>query len=631
MTEEKPDIKKISDLTQYKYFIPNYQRGYRWKEQNILDLLNDIMNFKSNKNEDWYCLQPIVVKYINENEFEVIDGQQRLSTIALILHCFSQGNSLGSNKLTLSNNPDLNNISFKYETRKNTEKYINNPYEIPNDIIPDEIDIYYLSKAYSTIKKWIEKNLSNQNNYYEYFKKFTIQTKIIWYETDKNEDSIEIFTRLNTGKIRLVDAELIKALFLNSSNYNQNKPENKTIKDRTYATQFEIAVKWDEIEHSLQDDKFWFFLTGANKEERNQKENRIDLIFKIMANLLNDNTDDNQNYKVFRYFYELINSKKITQNPKENIEDVTKLWRDGVQKCYMRFYEWYQDRELYHKIGFILCESGKNKLKDLYDIADFSTKTEFKQKLDEIIKNLIKFKKADKTYVTDIFDELNYEDNYPEIKRILLLYNIISMIEDKKENKEETEKSLILKDTSFFPFHAYKKMVWNLEHIASRQDDAPKNKDVLPWLKGTLPHINENKELKKNILTLIEELSKINDCNNYNEKQKSKIAEIYRNTITYFSGNIDEDGKNRISNLALLDEKTNKSYGNKVFPKKRREIIEQEQKGVFVPICTKKVFYKCLPYENEYPNISFWTKGDIIAYKKDIETVLAKYLNKQKV
>ena len=100
MTEEKPDIKKISDLTQYKYFIPNYQRGYRWKEQNILDLLNDIMNFKSNKNEDWYCLQPIVVKYINENEFEVIDGQQRLSTIALILHCFSQGNSLGSNKLT---------------------------------------------------------------------------------------------------------------------------------------------------------------------------------------------------------------------------------------------------------------------------------------------------------------------------------------------------------------------------------------------------------------------------------------------------------------------------------------------------------------------------------------------------
>jgi hypothetical protein bacD2_00658 len=92
MIENKLELKLINELRDYSFYIPKYQRGYRWTQNEILDLLNDIYEFKPKQIGDdpdkktWYCLQPIVVKKIEENKFEVIDGQQRLTSIYLILH-----------------------------------------------------------------------------------------------------------------------------------------------------------------------------------------------------------------------------------------------------------------------------------------------------------------------------------------------------------------------------------------------------------------------------------------------------------------------------------------------------------------------------------------------------------------
>ena len=103
MVENIIEMKSISNLLGLKFFIPSYQRGYRWNEQQIEDLLNDINDFRpeSVNNSDegtWYCLQPLVVKKVKkvdipcdeateeEDWYEVIDGQQRLTTIYLIIH-----------------------------------------------------------------------------------------------------------------------------------------------------------------------------------------------------------------------------------------------------------------------------------------------------------------------------------------------------------------------------------------------------------------------------------------------------------------------------------------------------------------------------------------------------------------
>ena len=87
--ENKIELKTISELLGMDFFIPSYQRGYRWTEHQVRDLLNDIDSFKSS-DEEWYCLQPLVVKKREEGGWEVIDGQQRLTTIFLIIHYFNE-------------------------------------------------------------------------------------------------------------------------------------------------------------------------------------------------------------------------------------------------------------------------------------------------------------------------------------------------------------------------------------------------------------------------------------------------------------------------------------------------------------------------------------------------------------
>lgn len=89
------ELRTINDLRKIDFFIPSYQRGFRWSKKEITDLLNDVSEFTPKQIEDtdkktWYCLQPIVVRIKHNNQYEVIDGQQRLTTIYLILYYLNQ-------------------------------------------------------------------------------------------------------------------------------------------------------------------------------------------------------------------------------------------------------------------------------------------------------------------------------------------------------------------------------------------------------------------------------------------------------------------------------------------------------------------------------------------------------------
>ncbi|MCF0158963.1 MAG: DUF262 domain-containing protein [Veillonella sp.] len=66
------------------FSIPYYQRGYRWTADNVEKLLEDLVEFVGQQDSS-YCLQPIVLQCLGENKFRVVDGQQRLTTIALIM------------------------------------------------------------------------------------------------------------------------------------------------------------------------------------------------------------------------------------------------------------------------------------------------------------------------------------------------------------------------------------------------------------------------------------------------------------------------------------------------------------------------------------------------------------------
>jgi len=549
------ELKTINELQAFDFYIPSYQRGYRWSQNEVEDLLNDISEFVPRSVDDesdektWYCLQPIVIKKKENNQFEVIDGQQRLTTIFLILHYMSS-RYRDPQKL----------FNLNYETRENSTSFLKELTKNVND--DSNIDFYHISNAYQRICKWFDKPNFNINDFES---KFKFDSKVIWYESSE-DDAIAIFTRINIGKIPLTNAELIKALFLNSSNFDKKKNEKIRLK------QLEISSEWDNIEQSLRNDRFWYFLNG-NKVTTN----RIEFIFDLM----NEEKDYTDNYSAFRFF-----NKKFIKKNQITIED---NWLE-IKRYFQRFQEWYEERDLYHKIGYLIAIESVT-IADLYNQSTALTKKEFRDLLNITIKNDLK-----KVRLGD----LQYGDK--RVKKVLLLYNILTMLNNENDN-------------AYFPFDIYKDDKWDIEHITSITDAVPTKK--IEWLNDAKIFIDDS----ENVGQALKNRANTCDCENDIE-----FENLFKDIVTHFNYYLKDEDINDISNLALLDSETNRGYKNAVFPLKRKTIIDREKEGTFIPICTKNVFLK---YFSSYPpKISFWTQDDRENYYKDLEQVLEDYIEK---
>ena len=180
------------------FFVPAYQRGYRWDQEQVSLLLTDIWE---NQDKD-YCLQPVVVKQRADGRFELIDGQQRLTTLYLIF--------LYMKKEKLQNF-DLR-FTIDYETRPRSRDYLATLDEAQKD---KNIDFFHMYGAYRVIKSWFDGHGARRQHVANKFFGFLYdRVKVIWYEANQDVDSTALFTRLNVGRIPLTNAELVKALLL---------------------------------------------------------------------------------------------------------------------------------------------------------------------------------------------------------------------------------------------------------------------------------------------------------------------------------------------------------------------------------------------------------------------------------
>lgn len=581
-------IKTISELLKCNFHIPSYQRGYRWTEQQVTDLLNDINEFspKEIANSDektWYCLQPIVVKQKDENEWDVIDGQQRLTTIYLILYYLNQ-------RYTEEGRVKL--FELEYETREGSANYLKNELgKIEKD--NSNIDYFHISIAYQTIKGWFKEKKVEKS----FELKFNDFTKVIWYETSKTEDSIDIFTRINSGKIPLTNAELIKALFLNSSNFTNADTEKLRLK------QLEIASEWDRIEYALQGDSFWYFI---NKNENNLAT-RIEFIFNLMYEVAQaedkemeerkrlgiktkEQIDErrkthqtiveifgNDEYSTFRFFAEKFKIKS------EN--EINDNWQD-IKKYFQTLEEWFNDRELYHKIGFLIAT--RTNIKNILNEKKERSKTEFANWINQEIQS--KFRKVN-------FEEVEYNGGY--VREILLLHNIQTMLNNENE-------------TNRFPFDRYKKEFWDVEHIhAIATEVKVKKENQADWLRNNFVKTENHQDKDRN--NQIEQIIQSGKTIDIDENE-------FEDIIDYVLG--EED--NSLQNLCLLDRGTNRSYKNDSFKEKRKKIIEREIEGTFIPICTKNIFMKY--YSTNVKDIELWNENDRTSYFKKIQEVITEYL-----
>lgn len=556
------------------FFIPSYQRGYRWTEQQVVELLEDIWEFaqdvESNKNTGFYCLQPIVIKKTEKKDFEwdVIDGQQRLTTIYILLKYFEQQTKTAP-------------YAIGYQTREKSHNFLK---EINNKLDDSNIDFFHMSKTFVTIKQWFnDKDFANINLFLtRLLQKPKMDNnidkaknvRVIWYEIDNTteQDDIEIFTRINMGKIPLTNAELIKALLIQGDGITENK-DNK---------QFELASEWDFIEYSLQNDDFWYFIN----KDKNEKATRIEFIFELIANqYIKDKQDfaSTLNKSIDRYYeFHIINH--YLQNDTE-IKDKTvhqKLWSE-VKNYFRILNEWYEDREFFHKIGFLVVYSKKSMLDFIaeYTKENF-TKTNFRGFLDNQVKEIFK---------NIIIEELNYEDG-ESVRKVLLMFNINTILENKESNMR-------------FQFDRYKKQKWDIEHIRSQADKYPEKREKEAWIQDILK-ISEIQKTEKEVLKMEEK-----DFKQFFDELQKKLE-----------GEDNNFDKHSIGNLTLLDSTTNRSYGNAFFKVKRKTIIENDKNGTFVPICTKNLFLKY--YSDNAMDLQKWTKKDAESYKNAIVTSLEK-------
>ena len=366
---EQRSVRDIVDK-KINFNVPAYQRGYRWDMLNVTDLLDDLLEFmQDGSSGKFYCLQPLVVKKIGENQYNVIDGQQRLTTIFIILKYLA-------NLLKEENGID-EIYTLSYETRKDSKDFLQNIASKAQDESNKNMDYFCMYQAYEAIERWFEEKIkekkTTKRKMLEIFtnsKDDKYHIEFIWYEVEDNEDEVKIFARLNSGKIPLTNAELIKALFLNVRNFPKGCSENEII-----TKQIEISKEWDEIEYTLQDDEFFKFLT------KNDYPARIELLFEILSGVKNTELD---RYAIYRHFSDMAKEE----------DDLSHMWAD-IKKIFLTFKFWFKDIEYYHLVGFLVA-SNILSIEKIYNAAKDRTKNDFNIFLRENIKEKIKIEDIDK-------------------------------------------------------------------------------------------------------------------------------------------------------------------------------------------------------------------------------------------
>lgn len=637
MATNNIELRSIRSLSGLNFYIPDYQRGYRWSDGQVKQMLNDFKEFckriddEQVKAGEFYCLQPIVVKKKTWNDiengntvitegYEVIDGQQRLTTLFIILKSIEQ--------ICQVNYRQFKFYNIKYETRLeyDSQGFLQN-INTSNAKDDEFIDFYYMKLVHKAVISWFNDNPDYDLKIARALLEQSIDSdtnidkaknvRVIWYEImdEESATSIDIFTRLNIGKIPLTNAELIKALILRRGNFVDTDVTMK---------QLQIATEWNRIEQKLQDDSFWYFIYRTDNPFT--YENRIEFIFDLMKN----RTKDSEFYHTFNEFN---NDLELLQSDKDHYRNdqarIDKIW-DGVKEVFQTFEEWHEDRNLYHYIGFLI--EYKSDIKKLMDASTSMNKTQF---LDVYIKKEISEKIAGIN-----LDDLSFNDSKGNVRKVLLLFNILTVLQDKKSDMR-------------FPFNKYKVEKWDIEHVCSQTDklitDESQRRfwitDMLEYfvgssseekidnyvenLKGQITQTDDSSDIqeKANLLTLRSELDVIETIIKLSKTEgkinDTEFDEAFRKVQLFFKEDKITD-KDSIANLALLDQETNRSYGNAYFPIKRKRIIANDKMGIFVPIATKNLFLKY--YSRKSNSLMSWQESDADDYLDSIKSLVTPFI-----
>lgn len=615
--EHTVGLMSIEDLKGKRFYIPSYQRGYRWTTTEVEQLISDIKNFDPLKDGEFYCLQPLVVRQDSQGQWRVIDGQQRLTTIMLILKCCSEQDF----------------FQMKYERGDYVAQLKDiSSYPKWEDVVAqsseyDTMELYYLYTNFQVVKHLLSD--SSQATFKDKKDKLKLfrMTKFIWYDidvaaatddTDGKQREYQMFRNLNSGKITLTSAELVKALFLKKVGDASNEKE---------ISQSLIAEEFDQIERRLREPDFWYFLTSEP-----ERSSCISLLFDLIyqthgcGNVKDTekfrNFEKSGAYKTYNYF----------EYAMENMEDAGTIW-EIVQKYFHILEGWFADTETYNLIGFLRA-SGGCELEDIFKIYNESiNKSQFREYLKRKCLSVCNLQEPDDDY-TDIMplerlreslSELRYDEERKRITDVLLMVNIATLNLQSAQTDLETQSDTYGDDKKRkdkqaskvkFSFASYHKCGWNVEHISPNNAIYTEPLGETQLAQEALPNGN----FFRDILSNKREFPHLKDASS---AIKSISEELWQKLDDYIA--VDETSIMTLPNLTLLNEHDNKSIGNRPFCDKRNSIIKFQGQGSFVPPCTFMVFTKGYTEKVDKDKINFWSKEDRMEYMKRLCDILNEY------
>lgn len=258
-TEIKCEKKVIREIFNMWYCIPDYQRAYVWDTDQVRDLLDDTISAYRENKEAQYFLGSMVLK-INEKsennvsytEYELLDGQQRITTVFLILACMRDmltdypqyQNSLAGfvyqAEDAILQQPERMRIIFNI--RSDVRDFVNEHIKplhgtCDSALLKDKmqakdvnISIRNMANAMLVAHEFLEENKSEIIGYLSYFLNKVL---MIYVATEELQDAFQLFTVLNNRGVKLSSSDILKA---------------ENLKELSAADRTSWATRWEEME-----------------------------------------------------------------------------------------------------------------------------------------------------------------------------------------------------------------------------------------------------------------------------------------------------------------------------------------------------------------------------------------------
>jgi hypothetical protein len=267
MSQIKSDKWDIKEVFKQWYCIPNYQRPYVWEKDQIIDLLDDIYIACDKDKESDYFLGSLVLKETKNKdyiEYDVLDGQQRLTTLFLLTAVIrdltdnEQRQNTCHESIFQKGNPDDNipeRLRLIFEIRNDVKEFIdeyikqkNGTTSITSIKIEDlaqnksvDKSVYNMANAILYMREYLQEKIRKNANFLDKFFPFFRNKVILIYVASQNlDDAFRMFTVLNNRGIKLRNADILKA-----DNLSLVKEKDK---------QQEYAKNWEKIENYFGDE-----------------------------------------------------------------------------------------------------------------------------------------------------------------------------------------------------------------------------------------------------------------------------------------------------------------------------------------------------------------------------------------